>query len=313
MVYLLLIVGLALLAYGGDMLVSGSVTLAKKLGVSPLLIGLTLVGFGTSTPELITSLIAVFKGVQGIALGNVIGSNIANILLVLGVTALIMPVKVDMISFKRDGLFLTLSVIGLIAVFFIGRIGFMIGSIFVGLLLIYILYSYQTDKKNEQKKSPDIISHTPATPLWIALLKTIGGISLTMLGAKLLVDNSIILARTWGVSETVIGLTVVAIGTSLPELATSIMSSIRGHNDIAFGNVVGSNIYNTLFILGLTALFLPITIPTSLGADIVLMSAVTAVLIGVALWRKTFSRSIGFAFLCAYAGYTCYLYTLPTS
>ena len=148
------------------------------------------------------------------------------------------------------------------------------------------------------------------TTCWV-LIKTVGGIALMMLGAKLLVDNSIILARSWGVSEAVIGLTIVAVGTSLPELATSVMSAIRGHNDVAFGNVVGSNIYNSLFILGTTAVFLPIAVPTGMGTDIWLMTIITAILIGIALWQKRFSRPIGFAFLCAYAGYNYYLYTLP--
>lgn len=308
MVYLLLALGLVLLAYGGDTLVGGSVSLAKKMGVSTLLIGLTLVGFGTSTPELVTSLIAVFKGSQGIAVGNVVGSNIANILLVLGMAALIVPIKVDIKSFKRDGFFLGLSTLTLIIAVMFGRIGFVMGLVLVGLLLAYVVYSYLSDKKNESQKKPE----SDKTPLWLALIKAVGGIALTMIGAKLLVDNSIILARQWGVSESVIGLTVVAIGTSLPELATSVMSSFRGHNDVAFGNVVGSNIYNALFILGMTAIFMPITIPTGMGGDVWLMTLITAVLIGIAFWRKAFSRKIGFAFLCAYAGYTYYLYTLPS-
>jgi cation:H+ antiporter len=180
------------------------------------------------------------------------------------------------------------------------------------MLIGYIIYSYISDKKQQSKKTDENEStETPVMPIWLALIKTFGGIALMMLGAKLLVDNSIILARNWGVSEAVIGLTIVAVGTSLPELATSVMSAIRGHNDVAFGNVVGSNIYNALFILGCTALFLPIAVPVSMGTDIWLMTIITAILIGIALWQKRFSRSIGFAFLCAYVGYNYYLYTLP--
>ena len=311
MIYLLLVLGLVLLAFGGDTMVSGAVALAKKMGLSTLLIGLTLVGFGTSTPELLTSLLAAIKGSNDIALGNVVGSNIANILLVLGMAALIAPVNVDIKAFKRDGGFLAISCVMLILALFLGQIGFVFGAILVAMLIGYIIYSYISDKKQQSEKTADETDKIPTTPIWLALTKTIGGIALMMLGAKLLVDNSIILARNWGVSEAVIGLTIVAVGTSLPELATSVMSAFRGHNDVAFGNVVGSNIYNALFILGTTALFLPIAVPVSMGTDIWLMTAITAVLITIALWQKRFSRSIGFAFLCAYAGYNYYLYTLP--
>lgn len=311
MIYVLLILGLCLLAFGGDTMVSGAVALAKKMGISTLLIGLTLVGFGTSTPELLTSLLAAIKGSNDIALGNVVGSNIANILLVLGVAAVIAPVNVDIKAFKRDGGFLALSCIMLIVALFLGQIGRIMGAVLVVLLIGYIVYSYITDKKQQSAQQNTESGTEPAMPIWLALIKTVGGIALMMLGAKLLVDNSIILARSWGVSEAVIGLTIVAVGTSLPELATSVMSGIRGHNDVAFGNVVGSNIYNALFILGTTAVFLPIAVPTGMGTDIWLMTIITAILIGIALWQKRFSRPIGFAFLCAYAGYNYYLYTLP--
>ena len=312
MIYALLILGLVLLAFGGDTMVSGAVALAKKMGLSTLLIGLTLVGFGTSTPELLTSLLAAIKGSNAIALGNVVGSNIANILLVLGMAAIIAPVNVNIQAFKRDGGFLALSCVMLILALFLGQIGFIMGAILIAMLIGYVVYSYISDKKQQSKKTNESEStETPVMPIWLALIKTFGGITLMMLGAKLLVDNSIILARDWGVSEAVIGLTIVAVGTSLPELATSVMSAIRGHNDVAFGNVVGSNIYNALFILGCTALFLPIAVPVSMGTDIWLMTIITAILIGIALWQKRFSRSIGFAFLCAYVGYNYYLYTLP--
>ncbi|MBQ9738945.1 MAG: calcium/sodium antiporter, partial [Alphaproteobacteria bacterium] len=222
MIYVLLILGLCLLAYGGDTMVSGAVALAKKMGISTLLIGLTLVGFGTSTPELLTSLLAAIKGSNDIALGNVIGSNIANILLVLGMAAVIAPVNVDIKAFKRDGGFLALSCIMLIVALFLGQIGRIMGAVLVVLLIGYIVYSYITDKKQQSAKQNTESGTESAMPIWLALIKTVGGIALMMLGAKLLVDNSIILARSWGVSEAVIGLTLVAGGTSLPDLATSV-------------------------------------------------------------------------------------------
>ena len=316
MIYILLILGLVLLAFGGDTMVSGAVALAKKMGISTLLIGLTLVGFGTSTPELLTSLLAAVKGSNEIALGNVVGSSTANILLVLGLAAVIAPVRVDLKAFKRDGGFLALSCVVLIGALFLGEIGRMMGGLLVCLLIGYVVYSYVTDKQQNTKqvsveKLPTDSQQEKNIPTWMAFIKAVGGIALMMLGAKLLVDNSIILARSWGVSEAVIGLTIVAVGTSLPELATSVMSAIRGHNDVAFGNVVGSNIYNALFILGITALFLPIAVPLKMGADVLIMTAVTAVLIGIAFWKKQFSRPVGVVFLCAYAAYNYYLYTMP--
>lgn len=316
MIYLMLLLGLFLLAFGGDTMVSGSVALAKKMGVSTLLIGLTLVGFGTSTPELLTSLMAVFKGSEGIAVGNVVGSNIANILLVLGMAAVIAPVQVDIKSFKRDGSFLGISCVMLILAALIGRINALFGFVLTALLITYVVYSYISDKKHQKKKRAQMsaeeqeICQVAHMPTWKALVKAIGGIALTMLGAKLLVDNSIVLAQQWGVSESVIGLTIVAVGTSLPELATSVMSAIRGHNDVAFGNVVGSNIYNALFILGVTALFMPIVVPAGMGKDVILMVLITSVLIGIAFWKKKFSRPIGWMFLGVYAVYNYYLYML---
>lgn len=314
MVYLLLAVGLLFLIYGGDLLVRGAVQLARRIGVSPLLIGLTLVGFGTSTPELVTSLIAVFKQSEGIAVGNVVGSNIANILLVLGAAAVISPVQVDIKSFKRDSVFLIISTLGILIALAFGQISFILGSILTGLLIVYVVYSYISDKKNQKaikNQEAELAELTNSNEIkgsfWIPLAKTFIGIALTLGGAKLLVDNAIILARTWGISEAVIGLTLVAVGTSLPELATSVMSAIRHQDDVAFGNVVGSNIYNALFILGITAIFMPILIPQTMSKDIWIMTAVTVALIGIAFWKKRFSRSIGVLFLLVY---TLYTYTL---
>ena len=304
MIYVWLALGFACLIYGGNWLVDGSVKLARRLGVSPLLIGLTLVGFGTSTPELVTSLLAVFDKSEGIAVGNVVGSNIANILLVLGVAAVISPVKVDLKSFRRDGTFLALSTAMLIIAIILGRIGRMMGFVLVGALVVYVVYSYVSDKKQQQAESD---SDDTGYPLW-AFGQTIIGIGLTLLGAKLLVENASQLARTWEISEKVIGLTIVAVGTSLPELITSIMSAVHKHDEVAFGNVVGSNIYNALFILGLTAVFMPIDIREKMGLDLWVMTGATAALIGVALWKRQFSRGIGVLFLLAYGLYVWRLF-----
>ena len=312
MVYFLLFLGFGLLIFGGDTLVSGSVKVAKRLGVSPLLIGLTLVGFGTSTPEMVTSLIAAFKESADIAVGNVVGSNTANILLVLGVSALISPVKVDIQSFKRDGLFLTLSTLAIILASFIGQINFLFGGVLVLSLIGYVVYSYISDRKNQKALQETETQEEPSgamtDTIWFSLGQTFLGIALTVLGARFLVNSAIQLAQAWCVSQAVIGLTIVAVGTSLPELITSVMSSVKGHNDVAFGNVVGSNIYNALFILGVTALFIPINLSEGMDKDIWIMTAVTLALIGVALLFKKFSRLVGFLFLLAYAVYTWALF-----
>lgn len=314
MTYILLAIGLVLLALGGNTLVDGAVCLARRMGVSPLLIGLTLVGFGTSTPELVSSLVAVFQHSDGIAVGNVVGSNIANILLVLGAAALIAPVRVDAKSFARDGAFLSAATLLLVSSIFMGQIGRALAMVLVATLVVYLVYSYISDKRQHAKNTtPAEQTENKNIPMWWALIKTFGGIALTILGARMLVDNATILARNWGVSEAVIGLTIVAVGTSLPELATSVISSLRRQNDVAFGNVVGSNIYNALFILGVTALFAPIAIPAGLTMDAMLMLVVTAVLIAIALLRGGFSRGIGLLFLVVYAAYTANLYLAPAA
>lgn len=308
MTYILLLCGLLLLFFGGDKLVEGAVALARRLGLSPLLIGLTLVGFGTSTPELLTSLLAVSRGSNGIAVGNVVGSNIANILLVLGVAAVIRPVQVSGGAFRRDSVVLAISSLMLLFGFILGQIPLFLGAIMVCMLIGYVYYSYQSDKKHQKQVLAEMdLPKDEPQPLWRGLVWTVGGLLLTMLGAKLLVDNSIILARSWGVRESVIGLTIVAVGTSLPELATSIVASIKGHNDVAFGNVVGSNIYNALFILGMTALFMPIQMTRDMLPDLGWMMGVTALLIMVAFRKHQFSKLMGWVFLLLYGIYIAYL------
>ena len=301
----MLALGLFLLVYGGNMLVDGSVVVAKKMGLSSLVIGLVLVGFGTSTPELLASLISVYKGSNGIAVGNVIGSNIANILLVLGLAALVHPIQIDIKDFKRDGVVLMVASLMVLGASFLGIINRLMGLVFVLVLMGYVYYCYKTDKKNHQDEI-EIPQNTLSLPK--ALFKSIIGIALTMLGAKFLIDNAITLARLWGVSEAVIGLTIVAVGTSLPELTASVIASIKKENGVAFGNVVGSNIYNALFILGTVALLLPIKIDASMQIDSLIMLLVASVLTGIAFWKKEFSRSVGLLFVLSYIGYVFYLF-----
>ena len=305
MIYIYFIIGLFLLAFGGDTLVKGAVGLANKMNLSPLLIGIVLVGFGTSTPELMASILSVFQNppAPGIAVGNVIGSNIANILLVLGLTAAISPVFIDKKAFARDSFFLILSTVALCIAVQIGTINFLAGFVLDALLIFYVLYSYYSERKNKKAKKEEVNEETFKGSAFKAFLITALGIGMTMFGAKLLVDSSISIARSFGVSESIIGLTLVAIGTSLPELATSIMASIRKQNEVAFGNVVGSNIYNALFILGTVALLTPIRIPDDITPSLIIMACVTLLLILCGAIYKKIAPVMGFLFLALYAGY----------
>ncbi len=308
MLYVYFILGLVLLAFGGDTLVKGAVGVANKMKISPLVVGIVLVGFGTSTPELMASILAAFQTppAPGIAIGNVVGSNIANILLVLGVAALITPIKIDMKSFKRDSGFLIGSCIALVIAAAFGVLNFIGGVVFVAALLGYVYYCYHMERKNkkllkEMEKEAEQASQANGSVLRHTITAIIG-IAMTMFGAKLLVDSSIVLARQWGISETVIGLTLVAVGTSLPELATSVMAAIRKHNDVAFGNIVGSNIYNALFILGVVAVLTPLYFPSDIWESLIVMCMTTLWLITLGIFKQI-SRPMGALFLIAYAGY----------
>ncbi|WP_093972448.1 calcium/sodium antiporter [Boseongicola aestuarii] len=308
--YLQLILGFALLVAGGEALVRGAVAVASRFGVSPLLIGLTLVGFGTSTPELVTSLQAALGGFPGIAVGNVIGSNVANILLIVGVAAVIMPMVVDSGAFRRDGAVLGVATALAVGVVLVGTLERWMGGVLIALLLGYIWLAYRTDRRAVASAIGDEapISAPTTGSLWIALGLAAGGTILTILGAHLTVKAAVTLALIWGMSETVVGLTVVAVGTSLPELVTSVMAALRRQSGIAFGNVIGSNIYNILGILGVTALVQPIPIPPEIAQlDVwVMLAAAVALIIVVMAWQRI-GRGVGIGFLGAYVAYTAWL------
>jgi cation:H+ antiporter len=190
----------------------------------------------------------------------------------------------------------------IVAAYFTGSIDRIFGLILTGLLLYYVCYSYQSDKKNQEEQGINI-EQKQHINIWLSLIQALFGIVLTVLGAKFLVSSASTLARNWGITEQVIGLTIVAVGTSLPELITSIMSAIHKENAVSFGNVVGSNIFNALFVLGMTAVILPVPVSKTMGLDIDLMTIVTAILIGIAFWKKGVSRAIGGFFILSYALY----------
>jgi cation:H+ antiporter len=309
-----ILVGLVLLIIGGDILVRGATSAARALGVSPLMIGLTLVGFGTSTPELVTSLQAALAGAPGIAVGNVVGSNIANILLILGLTAVIAPIAVQRRAFLRDGPVLALVTAGAIWALFQGTLGRTIGMVGVGLLVAYIVVVWLLERKAPTPEGERIEDEADLLPpgwlgsLWVSLILALGGIAVTIVGAGLLVDGSVSLARSMGVSDTIVGLTIVAVGTSMPELVTSVTAALRRQGDVALGNVIGSNLYNLLGILGVTAIVKPIAVPPEiLGVDVWVLAAATGAGILFALRGMKIYRLEGLALILGYLAYTAWL------
>lgn len=256
----LILIGLVGLFLGGEVLVRGSVAVARKLGLSELVIGLTLVGFGTSMPELVTSLNAVETGATGIAVGNVVGSNIANILLVLGIAALIRPILTSPASLARDASVMIVLTGVFIALSYFDLFTRVTGIILVGALLAYIIISLVLDRRGGESaalhaEEGGAVSAPNSLPM--GLIMSAAGIAGVIYGADFLVRGAVQMAQTVGLSETVVGLTIVAVGTSLPELATSVIAALRGRSDMAVGNVIGSNIFNLAGIIGVTAIMTP--------------------------------------------------------
>jgi cation:H+ antiporter len=306
MLYLELVAGLVLLVGGGDFLVRGAVLVARRIGVSELMIGLTLVGFGTSTPELVASIDAALVGSPGIALGNVVGSNVANSLLILGIGAMLAPIPTARAAFARDGPVLLGAAILMAAACQLEVIGRTIGAASLVLLLAYTVWTYRTEQAGGSTSDPSGSDGAASAPpgLGIGLTQALGGLASVLAGAVLLVDAAIAIARLWGISEAVIGVTVVAVGTSLPELATMLVAAGRGRADVGFGNVVGSNIFNILGIAGATALTKPLAVPPEVAhfhVWVMLGSMVFLVLFAATGWR--INRAEGTALVLAYVAY----------
>jgi cation:H+ antiporter len=264
MMYILLLGGLLLLLIGGEALVRGSVSVARKLNISELVIGLTLVGFGTSMPELVTSLRAMDQGSVGIALGNVVGSNISNSLLILGLAAVVMPLAVHQRAVPRDGTVMIAATFLLCALLWYDQFGRTTGLILLGLLIAYLAFSLFTGTKSNDPAAELHRAEGEAVAsqygLGIGVLIGLAGLAGVIAGASFLVTGAVAITRSFDVSETIIGLTIVAIGTSLPELATSVIAAFRKRSDVALGNIIGSSIFNILGILGVTALFHPFSV-----------------------------------------------------
>lgn len=315
---LYLIAGLVLLVGGGELLVRGAVKIAGRLGLSPMLIGLTVVGMGTSMPELAASVQAAAAGSPGIALGNIVGSNLANILLILGIAALIAPIAVPRGVLWRDGgVGLAAAILLLLAGLLTG-LDRLAGGVFVLLLFAYIFYAYRQETAGAQHsaafdRGEAMAEADPALApaqaaqgsLILAILLFVGGLALVVGGGALLVRGAVSIAEGMGVTEEVIGLTIVAIGTSLPELVTSAIAAFRRQGEIALGNVLGSNIYNILFIGGVTGLVAPGPVPPSILAfDLPLMIGASAAAMLFAWTGGRLSRREGAVFVAAYVLYT---------
>jgi cation:H+ antiporter len=298
---LMVAIGLGLLLGGGEGLVRGGVALATRMRLPMAVVGAVVLGFGTSTPELLTSLSAAFAGAPGIAIGNVLGSNIANILLILGIAAVIAPVPADAAG-GEDRVWLVVATVMGLAVIVLGP---MVGRI-EGLALLAALGVYlwrQLARDSAMEPVPEI-SGLGAVKIALYIL---GGLATLIAGAWLLVEGATGIARAIGISETVIGLTVVAVGTSLPELATSVIAARRGETGLALGNILGSNVFNILAILGLTAAIVPIPVPPGLSTvDLVAVAGAAAALLLV-LATGRIGRGAGAGFLVLYAGYIGWL------
>ncbi len=300
--FLFIAAGLGLLVVGGDYLVRGAVGLALRLGIAPVIVGLTVLAFGTSAPELLVSVAAAVAGQPGIALGNVVGSNIANILLILGATAVITPVLSHDEELKISWVYVVIASFLLIALCFAGPLVWWHGAILLCGLALTLLFQIRRARAG-QAELPEV-QDDHARPGQIAIWLAIGLIALPI-GARLLVDGASDIARGFGISERVIGLTLVAIGTSLPELAASVASALRGRADMALGNVIGSNLFNILAIMGITAFFGPLAVPDEmLRFDLWFMLGIT-LLLGPFLFRHiAIGRVAGALLLATYAGYT---------
>ncbi|MDY8107596.1 calcium/sodium antiporter [Fulvimarina sp. 2208YS6-2-32] len=299
-----LAVGLVLLFIGGEGLVKGATSIAIRFGLSRLIVGLVIVGFGTSAPELLVSIQAALAGSPDIAIGNVVGSNIANILLILGVAAVIAPIANTDTSIRRDLVVMVAASLLIGALFLFGTIDRVMGIGLFAALGVYLVVSYGLERRRRKAVQVELREEAPGLAPLPAGLFVVAGIVMLVLGARFMVDGATGIARDLGISEAVIGLTIVAIGTSLPELATAIVAARKREAEVVLANVVGSNIFNILCILGITAIISPIPVAdrfASVDGPIMIAVAAAAALY---LYRVTIvGRGVGAALLLAYAGY----------
>ncbi|EDL63892.1 calcium/sodium antiporter [Bacillus sp. SG-1] len=314
MVYVLLIIGFLLLIKGADFFVEGSSKIAQALKVSPLLIGLTIVAFGTSSPEATVSIAAALEGSAGVAIGNVVGSNIFNITLVVGLTAVLNPLKVESETIRKEIPFTLLASIALVILIsdtglqllsenFITR-----GDGFILLLFfaVFLYYIFEVAKKSREKLNDE--GTTPESISWGKnILLTVGGLAAIIFGGDIVVDNATEIALSFGMSETLVGLTIVAVGTSLPELITSVTAAVKKQGEIAIGNIVGSNIFNILFVLGTASVISPLAVDDKIFFDALLMIILTGILLIFSRTNFRVGKYEGIFLIVAYILYAVFI------
>lgn len=300
---ILLVLGFVLLIKGADWFVDGAAGIAARFGIPQLVIGLTIVAMGTSAPEAAVSITAATSGNAGITIGNILGSNILNVLLILGITAAITTVAVQKSTVKWEMPFMHIITIVLAVLGFTGgEIVLWEGIVLWALFLVYLGYLFKMAKNGTEEEEEEELQ-----PLWKQLCMLAVGIVMIVFGSDMTVDNATILAEAFGMDDRLIGLTIVAFGTSLPELVTSVTAARKGKADIAIGNIVGSNIFNILFVVGTTALITPVTFKAGFVVD-----SVVALAAGLILWfgvmkEQKLKRPVGILMLAAYAAYFVYL------
>lgn len=316
--YLITIAGLALLLAGGEAMVRGAVGIARRARISPMIVGLTIVGFGTSAPELVVSVDAALSGIPGLAIGNVIGSNIANMMLIVGVAALITPLAVHHDVLVRDSVVMIGATLLFCAIGFGGAANWGHGVVMLIALALYLGGSLWIDRRRTTAagqlhgdEAADVVVGLPDR-LWILLAATLLGLAALVGGSRMAVIGATAIARDYGISEELIGLTLVAIGTSLPELATAIVAARRGHDDVCIGNIVGSSIFNLLAITGAAAIAAPLPFSaTIIFFDLWVLLAVTLILVAFMLTGGLIKRWEGVVLLLLYAVYIGVHFSLP--
>lgn len=314
-----IVLGLGLLTFGGDILVRGSVSLAIQLGLSPLLVGMVVVGFGTSAPELLVSISATLNQQPDIAVGNIVGSNIANFLLILGFGMLLAPIICTDRAIKRDAVAVVFASLGLLVVAMGGTVTQFEGGIMLASLLAYLGFSIVMSRRQVASQKADTEPSTYQSEaeefnafsgVMISVIVSVAGIIMLVFGADCLVSGASNVARAFDISEAVIGLSLVAIGTSLPELAATIAAAVKRHTDVIIGNIMGSTLFNILSIVGITAMISPLSVDEHMiKTDIPLALMVVTVTAGIILLLSRLSRPQGVVMLISYVGYIVWLFT----
>ena len=302
---LLVVASLVVLYFGADFLVKGSSSLAVRFGISPLVVGLTVVAFGTSAPELLVSVQSALEGNSGIAVGNVMGSNIFNVCAILGISAMIYPLRVNPRLIRLDAPVMLVATLLFVGIFHNGSFGRWAGILFFAGICAYMIYCVYKAKRGEVVEGDEEIKPTKSWMLDVVLV--IAGFALLVWGSGLLVDNAVIIAKALGWSEAVIGLTIVAAGTSMPELATSIVAAYKRKTDIAIGNIVGSNLFNILTIAGSCSLIHPIEAKNVNYIDLLVMLGISVLLLPLVKSGQKISRTEGFVLILFYVIYMFWL------